>query len=375
MSVQTVVIQADQPNVVSVNVSSTPVVEVLCPTPQVVEVCSNVQINNYVIEQGDPGGGNGGSGDCCDLQEPIDVTNLDTAIGNALGAYYPQGTTLEKILRDILEPDVAPDIDSLQMGLTVSGGATTYFSSDQTFEWGTVVSLQRLKFTLDDSGEFFDETQKIKSSGSFYAPQPQFPLSDYLLYENWHELPANEVFPPSHINGYSTVFDYQSANTYVKSFNGRLSLGYKLSDGDTGTAYSPQRSVTFAKKNWLISSPADIVGGDVFSSLNDLISSSGSAIMDEGLTTSSNFSLTTDDNSSLINNYVYVAIPYNLTIDVNLGPSVQVGAFNVGQSFIYVGQFTYITGLPGGATYEVKLYQSNQPKPYSPNQTLNIFAN
>lgn len=330
--------------------------------------------------QGPPGTPGDGvpvsGGDCCDLQDPIDVTNLDTAIGNALGAYYPEGTTLEKILRDILQPDIVPTISNFKMGIAVNGAATTYYSSDKTYEWGTVVAVQRWKFTLNDSGEFFDETQKIKSSGNVYSVQPSFPIGDYLFYTDWHDLPEDTEFPPSHISGIGNVIlDYEDLTAYSKTFNNKLTLGYKLSDGDTGTASSSQLNITFAKKNWLIASPVDLDGGDdIGGSLNNLISAPGSVIMDEGLTTSKNFSLTTNSSATLADNYTYIAIPNLLSIDTNVGESIQVGAMNYAGSYIYQGQFTYQTNIGSNATYSVRLYQSNQPQAYSPNSTLNIYA-
>ena len=331
--------------------------------------------------QGPPGtSGDGvppvGGGDCWDLEDPINVTNLDTAIGNALGAYYPEGTTLEKILRDILEPDVIPTIENLKMGIAVNGAATTYYSSDKTYEWGTVVAVQRWKFTLDDSGEFFDETQKIKASGNVYPTQISFPIEDYLLYSDWHDLPADTQFPPEHINGIGNVIlDYVDLPAYSKTFNNKLTLGYALSDGDIGTASSSVRNITFAKKNWLIASPVDLNSGDdIGGSLNNLISATGSVVMDEGLTTSKNFSLTTNSSATEEENYTYIAIPSLLSIDTNVGESIQVGAMNYAGSYIYQGQFSYQTNVGNNAKSSVRIYQSNQPQAYSPNSTLNIYA-
>ena len=112
---QTIVIQPNSTNTVKVNVSAVPDVKITPPVNKPVKVCSKVEFNITNITGGGGGTDPGTHDHEIQIDQDLDVTNTDTAIGDALGAFYPAGTDIETILRNILIPSADSEINNYKL--------------------------------------------------------------------------------------------------------------------------------------------------------------------------------------------------------------------------------------------------------------------
>ena len=374
---QTIVIQPNSTNTVKVNVSAVPEVKITPPVNKPVKVCSKVEFNITNITGGGGGGTDPGTHDHdIQIEQDLDVTNTDTAIGDALGAFYPAGTDIETILRNILIPSADSEINNYKLIVSLDGITNTEVSS-QTYEWGVPLSVVGHRFTLNDPDDKFIDSENLFLVFSIYSPTTlSFPVSTFGV-NDWSQVSANEtITSPSGVP--SVQIPYTGSTGFSKQFNSQLRLNYADTAGtEQATATA---SVRFAKKHWLISSEIDLTSGSFTGTYNDLLSDSSTTIMDSGLTTSGNLSLVTDATAFSTTKFTYIVMPSELDMNTTDGSVVTTGVFNVGNAFIEHGStLSYFSGFTdAGANnvdYNVRLFQSDQTQAYTSGITLNVTAN
>ena len=371
---QTIVIQPNSTNTVKVNVSAVPDVKITPPVNKPVKVCSKVEFNITNITGGGGGTDPGTHDHEIQIDQDLDVTNTDTAIGDALGAFYPAGTDIETILRNILIPSADSEINNYKLIVSLNGVTNTEVSSE-TYEWGVPLSVVGHKFTLSDPDDKFIDSENLFLVFSIYSPTTQgFPVSTFGV-SDWSELPANQTITSPDVQ--TVQIPYTDSTGFSKQFNSQLRLNYADTAGtEQATATA---SVRFAKKHWLISSEIDLTSGSFTGTYNDLLSDSSTTIMDSGLTTSGNLSLVTDATAFSATRFTYIVMPSELDMNTTDGSVVTTGVFNVGNAFIEHGStLSYFSGFTDAAAnnvdYNVRLFQSDQTQAYTSGITLNVTA-
>ena len=371
---QTIVIQPNSTNTVKVNVSAVPDVKITPPVNKPVKVCSKVEFNITNITGGGGGTDPGTHDHEIQIDQDLDVTNTDTAIGDALGAFYPAGTDIEAILRNILIPSVDSEINNYKLIVSLNGVTNTEVSSE-TYEWGVPLSVVGHKFTLSDPDDKFIDSENLFLVFSIYSPTTQgFPVSTFGV-SDWSEVPANQTITSPNVQ--TVQIPYTGSTGFSKQFNSQLRLNYADTAGtEQATATA---SVRFAKKHWLISSEIDLTSGSFTGTYNDLLSDSSTTIMDSGLTTSGSLSLVTDATAFSATRFTYIVMPSELDMNTTDGSVVTTGVFNVGNAFIEHGStLSYFSGFTDAAAnnvdYNVRLFQSDQTQAYTSGITLNVTA-
>ena len=371
---QTIVIQPNSTNTVKVNVSAVPDVKITPPVNKPVKVCSKVEFNITNITGGGGGTDPGTHDHEIQIDQDLDVTNTDTAIGDALGAFYPAGTDIETILRNILIPSADSEINNYKLIVSLNGVTNTEVSSE-TYEWGVPLSVVGHKFTLSDPDDKFIDSENLFLVFSIYSPTTQgFPVSTFGV-SDWSEVPANQTITSPNVQ--TVQIPYTGSTGFSKQFNSQLRLNYADTAGtEQATATA---SVRFAKKHWLISSEIDLTSGSFTGTYNDLLSDSSTTIMDSGLTTSGNLSLVTDATAFSATRFTYIVMPSELDMNTTDGSVVTTGVFNVGNAFIEHGStLSYFSGFTDAAAnnvdYNVRLFQSDQTQAYTSGITLNVTA-
>lgn len=125
---------------------------------------------------GDDGGGGTDPGDTSDhiqaiLSAALQVTNDDEALGNALDhdtaqTRYEVGTTLETILRDILDPQQDASLSARVVVDVRNGGTVTsqdaIFTQTQSLEVGQSVTAKKVQFYISDASNQINEDSNLE---------------------------------------------------------------------------------------------------------------------------------------------------------------------------------------------------------------------
>lgn len=144
------------------------------------EVLVTVDLADYCTTSSS-GGDSGDSGDSGDggnttninafLAQALQVTNEDEALGNALDhdtaqTRYEAGTTLESILRDILDPQQDASLN-VRLFVDVRNGDTVtaqdaIFTSTQALEVGQSVTAKKVQFYISDPSNQINDDSTVE---------------------------------------------------------------------------------------------------------------------------------------------------------------------------------------------------------------------
>lgn len=299
------------------------------------------------------------------IDEFIDVTNTDGAFSAlvALEQDYEVGTSVTKILKDILDPY---KILSLEMNYlnyrylinNVEQNTTFSSSVNDTVEVGSNIRVSG--FNYDTS----NETGYVPGSSSFtldgavlgvatgLIPVPDTSGGTFNLTSN----SATQKNSPADLKGFMSAKEEGPSD-----YSGQL------------TVNSNEATIKFRYRAFLIANSLDLSASLTNSDFNSLFNDEGFKYVGEADGTVNNFSMNTPSDSDEINNYTYLAYPTSFG---ELDEVVEEGSFPVLGDLVKLsgpladGGFQYEG--PNGQNTSYLVYQSDEKQAFSNDVELTL---
>lgn len=383
----TIEVISGQANTITVRPNSVPTVSISREATNAVTVKSSVDITVNNIQ--------GSFTDTLDSQ--IVVTNQDDGVGLAKNKTYNPGTEIEEILRDILDTTVVPTID---MKIKLSGnavgsetlvfgsGGTTDFGTDFETNWGDFLKVEEIQLTISDEDTLILDSANLRVVNNHYSDTIDLSPSD-VDESSWSTVqnPVTLSISEGTLDDILVEGNNLPSLIYKKyTFTARIDY---LRNNEILTAKSNECSVAFRKKMFVIAE------GDT----NVSATPEGSPTSDEGETSATQFfnganntnevfieseglfNMRTPPGSDSLDNFIYIAIPHPLGLNLLDKNSVSIGSFGVARSFEFHG---YKSDTPAIAILNAdlsvsvaspivyKLYRTVQPGAFSENELLSI---
>lgn len=357
----TAVVRAGQNNTVTVKPNSPSVVKVKQADQNKVSVSAGFDITVTNID-----------GSFTEtITDVIQVTNNDVAIGDARGRQYVAGTTVEEILRDILDPLVDPLL-TLSLNIdtgTLAGIEDVDLDSKYDIEWGYIPVINSHSLTISDPDELTSSDSTLALISNAYSPNVPYTVSDVGV-ANWHDIHGIET--PLTV-GSPDMSSYLDTGGYRFTYSFKLQLPYERR-GTQNTSESNTVQINMVKNSFLFGSTVDIRGGvGVANTLNNMMNVPNAKTTKK---TSSVISFTAREPLDNPAYYTYIAIPNDVSIDLSSPDSIQSGAFNISELFTEVqNDLRYdVAEIVGGllSNYRYRVYQSIQPQAFQGGETVKV---
>lgn len=318
---------------VSVNTASSPGIDIsLDPLPQI------------QVTQGPLGGGGGGS----TVTGDIEVTNDDSAIGDALGATYVSGTEVTSIIADILAPR-NPYVEDYNLKLkSLDAPSGEYVLKGTLFK---VLSLElyldrfdsipngaRIKLYYND--EYLSQSQQISPNGK--RGMVKLSYAGNITWASSNDFDNLEVEIPHTLGGsHREKIPIQQVNP----------IALYVSSTDTQTFLdAPTSAIEFLRMGL------------------------GASYDGAHQTASKTATLLGSESSEDKTRYVYIAVPESYNLDTITESAGNFGTSDLTNSFYKISESVFPTWhvIPGQDEYNVYLYRSIQPGALKQKSSLRV---
>ena len=283
----------------------------------------------------------GGSGA---LLSDLEVSNMDTALGDAIGKTYEQNDSHEGIIRDLLSPNSPVVVDATPNWQKVSSG----FKLPAM----TLARLDSIDFLFMNPSAIQNAEWTVSMGGTDYFTSSNFP-SDYGDTTESRVPFGGSIGPQPH----GTVLKLKASSTY--------------DDNGVTKEYSFSRNVYFGRSAFVFGSPLETISNANMSDVLATLSSHGvpSSEDQDGQKVTVMGDSRTQDNQ----NYTWIAIPSSLQIDSM--SEVVAGGGVANRTFSFTRSDTTVTVPIVNGAYSVYLYRSNQKGALSSDSSLMIKLN
>lgn len=357
-SVPSISVSSQAPQDISVSSASAPGVSVNVPSSPSIEVTDVVSLSKKLIDLDDvlavPEDGQtlvfdedqngfvfdfttGGSGS---LSADLESTNTSNVLGDANGAVYQEGDSLESILRDIVDPNDA-GIEFFHLEIESGNGALT----GEYVVFGTTWSVDSLVVRLSRNSRIpSNKRVALFINGSLQSQSPSF--SDWSTQNEVSFTSGSHPFVPTpefleiripKSSGGLTGEDYLSKKIYLKKV-----VPIALYVSNISDVLSIENALSNAVEQLRNTPGFDYDGGHQYETKSSILKGS--------------------ENSESSENFVYIAVPEDYTLESIAEFSSGVGVADMTNSFTLVSSQVFKTfpNTIGVDEYNVYLYRSNQ---------------
>lgn len=329
----------ETPAVISINTNSSQITlaELVGGNPQDGQVIVyDATTNNFFYDYS-----SGGSGA---LTSDLEVSNMDPALGDAIGRTYEQNDSHESIIRDLLSPSSPVVMDAVPNWENVSSG----FKLPAM----TSVRLDSVDFSFMNPSAIQNSPWTISLNGQVYFTSSNFP-SDYGDTTDSRVPFGGSVGPQPH----GTILKLKASSSY--------------DDNGVSREYSFSRNVYFGRPAFVFGSSLDTITDSDMSGALSTLSCYGvpSSEDQDGQIISLFGDLRTQDSD----NYTWIAIPSSLQVDSI--SEVVAGGGVANRTFSFTRSNTPVAINIVNGAYSVYLYRSNQRGALSSDSSLMIKLN
>ena len=351
MPTTTVEITEPAKNIVEVNVRNVVVEEITVPATaiEIIEQVNNVSVAAVTRALG-----------ASTLSSALTVTN---ELGDAIdGLTFPEGTSLETLIRAIISPFNEPTFVSTSW---VADGSAQADGQNLLVECGLNTFLKFLDIVWTDRHNLDDTTDLVVADTSF-TPDNVFadiPVTDYAALDSPHRFKTPYVIPATN-HRFTRVIS--------------ITTGYRGDNGESAEVVPLTKLVNIYHRDrlYVVASPNSTVGSN---SLDAFIPASFDVFNTLGVDlddTPQEISVTCTHNTANSSNFTWIFIPFPGVLGAVYA---EVGG---GSVIDYTDSFTYLTSgnqlyfrTVGNASPRYTGYRSNQPGAFDSDVTLKIKIN